>query len=170
MHDVMSYVFYGAGTVTETILPRFTYIVLPRLLLFSSVKTGYICVTTKTEDTMNVKQKLKALSYIRKRISEQLNHELTFICNEFNDWVEDNLYEENEPLPTMDDEFPELKTEIIRVGTIHDPHYRWLTALDFKDEDGSTQSIHGQAGREIYNRQKLNIISDVRQQLTKGKY
>ena len=124
-------------------------------------------------ENLTIKQKLKVLSYIRKellRINNLKNPYCDFICIEFRKIIKYNEF--NFLNYYISNVFPELVTEIRRVGILHNPDYVFPNQLCFKDESGEIVETNNLSGEKAiwYNKIKLDMVSRVRKQLTKGKY
>jgi len=112
---------------------------------------------------MTLKEKLKSISHIRKTIKANLSLVQIFICHLYADMIFDNEYD-------MEEDFPELAAEITKTGKEHDPEYYFPKALSFMEDGYLKTSCSTPDEHRIYNTHKLELISRVRKQLTKGKY
>ena len=123
---------------------------------------------------LTIKQKLKVLSYIRKELLNENTNKFPialFLCTEFGNAVALLGYYEWR-LPDVSEAFIELEAEIIRIGFENNSEYMFPGQLYFKNDKGEIVETNDLAGKSAiwYNKIKLEMVSRVRKQLTKGKY
>ncbi len=123
--------------------------------------------------TLTIKQKLSVLSHIRKELISE--NKITypyakFLCTAFRYAVYCLGYQRK--YGNKSDIFPELKAEIIRIGLENNETYIFPNQLYFKNDDGKLVETNHLRGKNViwYNKKKLEMVSTVRKQITKGKY
>ena len=106
---------------------------------------------------MNLKEKLNKLRDVRASIKDKIEsgvyNEGVFLCHEY----EGNMKK-----------LPELIDEITVTGRKYDPHYFFPCAICYDELDDGRKHDFGYW--LLYAKKKLELVSRVRQQLTKGKY
>ena len=125
----------------------------------------------KNKTKFTIKEKLKILSWMRKNIMKHFSGRNHYLCHTYDDVLFAMDYIKYNNFSSDMSWFPELKAEIIKIATKHNKDYKWNGQIEF-DYKGIRLPGNGNTSHEmnVYNEVKLDIISTVRQQLTKGKY